>query len=120
MHILVVNIPVEFKEADAKAMFAEFGTVTSAVIGEDKKTGTSAGYAIIEMPVKHEARDAVEALKGREFHGKVLLVKVLKPDDPFHNAMQPKGHGSGGAQFRREGFSRGGGGAIRRGGQRGG
>ena len=119
MQILVVNIPLEFTDADLRSMFEEFGTVNSVMIGTDKKSGASAGYGIVEMPVKHEARDSVDALKGKELQGKQLRLKILKPDDPFHNAMQPSGRGpGGGGQIRREGFNRGAG-VMRRGGQRG-
>jgi len=119
MQILVVNIPPEFTDVELRSMFEEFGTVLSAQIGKDKKTGASEGYGIVEMPVKHEARASVDGLRGKEMQGKPLRVKILKPDDPFHNAMKPAGRGfGGGGQFRGVSNVRGGG-AIRRGSQRG-
>lgn len=119
MHILVTNLPPELTDAELKSMFEEFGTVHSAAIGKDKKTGNSEGYGIVEMPVKHEARDSIEALRGKELNGKRLLVRALKPDDPFHSASRPGGRGSSlKGQFRAEGHNSGGG-ALRRGGQRG-
>jgi RNA recognition motif-containing protein len=118
MHILVVNIPSEYTEAQLKSLFEEFGTVVSAKIGKDKKTGASEGYGILEMPVKHEARAAVDALKGKEMNGKALRVRILKPDDPFHTGGQQSGRAftGGSGQFPRGGMSRS---APRRGGQRG-
>jgi RNA recognition motif-containing protein len=119
MQILVVNIPPEFTDAQLRSMFEEFGTVASAQIGKDKKTGASEGYGIVEMPVKHEARASVDGLKGKEMQGKLLRVKILRPDDPFHNAMKPTGRGfGGGGQIRGDGSQRGMG-VLRRGGQRG-
>ena len=118
MHILIVNIPPEFTDAQLKSRFEESGAGASAKIGKDKKTGASEGYGIVEMPVKHEARASVDGLKGKEMKGKALRVRILKPDDPFHTSGQPMGRGfSGSGQFPRGGMTRGG--ALRRGGQRG-
>jgi RNA recognition motif-containing protein len=92
-------------------MFEEFGTVLSAKVGQDKKTGASEGYGIVEMPVKHEARASVEALRGKDMQGKPLIVRILRPDDQFHNVTTQRGRVyNGGKQFR---------GVQRRGGQRG-
>ena len=119
MQILIINIPPEFTDAQLRSMFEEFGSVLSANIGKDKKTGASEGYGIVEMPVKHEARASVEALRGKEMNGKPLRVKILKPDDPFHSATKPRGQSiGGGGQFRAE-SNKSGRGALRRGGQRG-
>lgn len=119
MQILIVNIPAEFTDAELKSMFEKFGTVTTANIGKEKKTGASEGFGIVEMPVKHEARAAVEALRGKDMQGKPLRVRILKPDDPFHGSMKPGGHTfAGGGQFRTESGTRGSN-ALRRGGQRG-
>jgi RNA recognition motif-containing protein len=119
MQILVINIPPEFTDAELKSMFEEYGAVRSATVAKDKKTGASEGYGIVEMPVKHEARASVDGLKGKELQGKTLRVKILKPDDPFHNAMKPAGRGfGGGGQIRGDGSNRGMG-VLRRGGQRG-
>jgi RNA recognition motif-containing protein len=119
MQIFVGNLPPEFTDAELKSMFEKFGDVRSANIGQDKKTGASAGYGIVEMPVKHEARAAVDGLRGKDIKGNPLRVRIMKPDDPFHNAAKPgKQDSAGGGQFRGD-ISNRGGGAIRRGGQRG-
>ena|ERR1043166_8883116 len=120
MQILITNIPPEFTDAELKTMFEEFGTVNSARVEKDKKTGTPEGYGIVEMAVKHEARAAVEALRAKDMHGKPLRVKILKPEDGFHTGAKPGGRGfsGGGGNFRGDGSYRGSG-ALRRGGQRG-
>lgn len=121
MQIYVGNLPLEFTDAELKAMFAEFGTVASAIIGVNKKTGASEGYGIVEMPVRSEARAAADGLRGKDMQGQPLRVKILKPGDPFHNAAVGRGqnyNAKAGATFRGDGSYRGSG-AIRRGGQRG-
>jgi RNA recognition motif-containing protein len=121
MQIYVGNLPIEFTDAELKSMFTEFGTVTAASIGVNKKTGASEGYGIVEMPVRSEARAAADGLRGKDMQGQPLRVKVLKPGDPFHNAAIGRGQAynvKAGATFRGDGSYRGSG-AIRRGGQRG-
>ena len=119
MHIFVGNLPTEVTDAELRTMFEPFGAVRSATIGLDKKTGISQGYGIVEMPVKSEARAAVEGLRGKDMKGKPLRVRILKPDDPFRTMAKTGGHGpAGGSVFRGDSSYRGSG-AIRRGGQRG-
>jgi RNA recognition motif-containing protein len=119
MQIFVGNLPVTITDDELKAMFEQFGTVATATIGRDKKTGTSEGYGIVEMPVKSEVRAAVDGLRGKDMDGKPLRVRVLKPGDAFHGALRPRGDSLKGSRaFRGDGSYRGSG-AIRRGGQRG-
>ena len=120
MQIFVGNLPLEFTDDELKNLFKEFGTVQAAAIGRDKKTGEPAGYGIVDMPVRSEMRSAVDALRGRKMNGKPLLVRPLKPDDPFHGSVIPvKGQSTkGSGNFRGDSSYRGSG-AIRRGGQRG-
>jgi cold-inducible RNA-binding protein len=121
MQIYVGNLPLTFTDAELKSMFDKFGTVRSALIGVNKKTGESEGYGIVEMPVKSEARAAADELRGKDMEGQPLRVKILKPGDPFHNAAIGRGQTynvKAGATFRGDGSYRGSG-AIRRGGQRG-
>jgi RNA recognition motif-containing protein len=119
MQIYIGNLPSEFTDAELKAMFEAHGTVRAATIGRDKKTGASEGYGFVEMPVKSEARSAIEALRGKDIQGKPLRVKALKPGDEFqqhahtiHGSAKPASTFNAGRQPR-------GTGAIRRGGQRG-
>ncbi len=119
MNIYVGNLPAEVTDEELKNMFLPYGTVRSAAIGIDKKTGVSEGYGFVEMPIRSEARAAVDALRGKELNGKPLRVRILKPDDPFHNAFRAGANASATpAKFRGDVAYRGSG-AIRRSGQRG-
>ncbi len=119
MHIFIGNLPTEVTDSELRTMFEPFGTVRAANIGIDKKTGRSQGYGIVEMPVRSEARAAVEGLRGKDMQGKPLRVRILKPDDPFRMMAKTGGHGPSGAPVFRGDSSYRGSGAIRRGGQRG-
>lgn len=115
MQIYVGNLPDTVTDTELKSMFEPFGAVRSAAIGEGK------GYGLVEMPVKSEGREAIEALRGKEMDGKPLRVRALKPGDDFHNAGHNirSGSSGGGVQFRGNVAPRAGG-ALRRGGKRGG
>ncbi len=126
MHIYVGNLPEELSDEELKGLFEEFGAVSAATIGRDKKTEKSQGYGFVEMRSRSEARTAIEALRGKEIQGKPLRVKALKPDDEFlQHAQNLHAPGRGGFTTgkgtklsRNEGGFRGG--AVpRRGGQRG-
>ncbi len=126
MQIYAGNLPLEFTDDDLRSMFEAFGAVRAATIGRDRKTGASEGYGFVEMPVKSEARAAMEALRGKDMQGKPLHVRALKPDDEFQKhaqdlhraAKQGAGGYKGSKQFRGDTSYRGSG-AIRRGGTRG-
>ncbi len=119
MNIYVGNLPTDVTDEELRKMFEPFGAVRSAAVGLDKKTGVSEGFGFVEMPVKSEARAAVESLRGKELKGKPLRVRILKPDDPFHNAFRAgSGASSSPGKFRGDVAYRGSG-AIRRSGQRG-
>ncbi len=94
-------------------MFAEFGTVQSTNIIEDRETGRSRGFAFVEMSSKEEAQKAIEALNGKEIDGRELTVNEAKP-------REDRGGGGGGGN--RGGGGRGGygGGGGNRGGGGGG
>ncbi|MBI5473095.1 MAG: RNA-binding protein [Ignavibacteriae bacterium] len=120
MQIYVGNLPLEFTDTELKALFEPFGTVRAATIGKDKKTEVSQGYGFVEMPVKAEARKAIDELRGKDMQGKPLRVKAVKPGDAFHDhARTMHGESNPGKQVFSAGRQPRGAGAIRRGGQRG-
>jgi len=124
MQIFVGNLPSDATEGDVRALFEKHGRIQSVVLGTDHATGKPAGYAIVVMPVKSEARTAVEEVKASEYQGRKLAVKILRPGDEFHDHILNMTPGRAGAtpslkRFRGDGSYRGSG-AIRRGGRRGG
>ncbi|MBM2840551.1 MAG: RNA-binding region [Bacteroidetes bacterium] len=78
MQIYVGNLPLSHSDDDLRALFQPHGIIRSAAVGRDKKTGESQGYGFVEMPVKSEARAAIEALRGKELDGKPLRVRALR------------------------------------------
>lgn len=123
MQLYVGNLPLTYTDEELRAMFEAHGKVRNASIGRDKKTGDPQGYGFVEMPVKSEARAAVETLRGKTMDGKPLLVRALKPGDEFHShALSVQSARSGGKVSGKPfqgNLSARAGAAIRRGGKRG-
>ena len=63
MQIYIGNLSPDVTDEALRAMFEKYGKVRRATIGMNKE-GKSEGYGFVEMPVRSEARDAVEALRG--------------------------------------------------------
>ncbi len=74
MNIFVGNLSFKAKEGDLKKAFKGFGSVASVAIAMNKKENKSRGFGFVEMPEQRQAQDAIAALDGQEFMGRVLNV----------------------------------------------
>jgi RNA recognition motif-containing protein len=125
MQIYVGNLPLNSSDEQLRELFEPYGKVKAATVGRDKKSGESLGYGFVEMPVKSEARAAVEALRAKKLQGNPLRARILKPEDEFHQHALALHRGSQpgvktpAKSFRGE-VSHRASGAIRRSGRRGG
>ena len=79
MNIYVSNLDLQTKDDELKALFAQYGQVSSAKVIMDKFTGTSRGFAFVEMDQDAEGAKAIEQLNGKEENGKKLSVSVDRP-----------------------------------------
>lgn len=79
MNIYVGNLPYSVRDQELRETFEAFGTVTAAEVIFDKRTRRSRGYGFVEMANEAEARRAIEALNGRELHGRELRVDASQP-----------------------------------------
>jgi RNA recognition motif-containing protein len=79
MNLFVANISRTVKDDALKALFSEFGEVTSAKIITDKHTAESKGFGFVEMPNEGQALEAINKLTNADFFGKNLVVSKAKP-----------------------------------------
>jgi RNA recognition motif-containing protein len=79
MNLFVANISRTVKDDALKALFAEFGEVTSATIINDKVTGESKGFGFVEMANDSQALDAIKKLTNASFFGRNLVVSKARP-----------------------------------------
>jgi RNA recognition motif-containing protein len=102
--LYVGNLSYQTSSSDLQQLFAQYGTVTSAQVIEDRDTGRSKGFGFVEMGSDQEAQAAMTGLNGQSHGGRPLTVNEAKP-------REDRGGGGGGGGFRggsRGGFSGGG------------
>ena len=71
--LYVGNLPFTANEETVRAMFAEFGTVQSLSLVNDRETGRPRGFGFVEMS-SGDAAKAMQGLNGKDFGGRPLKV----------------------------------------------
>lgn len=79
MNIFVGNLPYGAAEEDLRDYFESYGQVSSVAIIKDRETGRSKGFGFVEMEDRQSALAAIEALNGKDFHGRALTVNEARP-----------------------------------------
>ena len=79
MNLYVGNLSYEMSEENLRNEFAEYGEVKSAKIITDRDTGRSRGFGFVEMNSDGEGKKAMEALNGKDFEGRQLVVNEARP-----------------------------------------
>lgn len=74
MNIFLGNLSFDATEADVKKAFEGFGSVTSVVIIKEKNGVKSRGFGFVEMLDDRQAQEAIAALDGKEFMGRLFNV----------------------------------------------
>jgi len=77
--LYVGNLAYTVSNTDLEQMFAEFGTVQSAQVIQDRETGRSKGFGFVEMDSEAEAQAAIDGLHDQEHGGRRLTVNEAKP-----------------------------------------
>ncbi len=91
--LYVGNLSYQMTSSELQSLFAEYGTVTSAQVIEDRETGRSKGFAFVEMASDQEAQAAINGLNGQQNQGRPLTVNEARPRED-----RPRGGGGGGGR----------------------
>ncbi len=97
--LYVGNLTYDTTETELRDLFSQAGTVSEAMLVNDKMTGRSRGFGFVTMSDADGAREASSRFNGSDFQGRSLIV---------NEAKERESHGSGGG-------GGGGGGGARRG-----
>jgi len=108
--IFVGGLNWDATDDDLRETFGECGSITDAVIVNDRDTGRSRGFGFVTYSSDEEAKAAVEKFDGQDFMGRKLTVNEARQ-------REERGDGGGGGGG---GGGRGGGGGGGRGGGGGG
>lgn len=79
------------------ALFAEYGKVVSARVATDRDTNRSKGFGFVEMENQEDAQKAINALDGKSFEDRIIVVNVARPKEDH---SQNRGGFRGGFQRR--------------------
>ena len=108
--LYVGNLTYSVTSSDLESWFAQYGTVQSAQVIQDRDTGRSKGFGFVEMDTDAEAQAAIQGLNDQEYDGRRLTVNEAKPREPRSGGGGGYGGGGGGG---RGGYGGGGGGGGR-------
>ena len=109
--LYVGNLTYSVTSSDLESWFAQYGTVQSAQVIQDRDTGRSKGFGFVEMDTDAEAQAAIQGLNDQEYDGRRLTVNEAKPREPRSGGGG--GYGGGGGGGGRGGYGGGGGGGGR-------
>src|SRR5947199_9531896 len=112
--LYVGNLSYNVTDADLQQLCAQYGSVQSAQVIQDRETGRSKGFGFVEMGSDAEAQAAIAALNGQDNGGRALTVNEAKPREERPRSGGYGGGGGGG----RGGYGGGGGGRSGGGGGR--
>lgn len=81
MKMHVSNLAYNVTEDELKALFSQFGEVSSLNIVKEKFSGQSRGFGFVEMLNNSEADKAMKALNGTRLKDQLIKLSQAKPPD---------------------------------------
>ena len=82
MNIYCGNIAYTTTEDDLRDLFSQHGEVSAVRVITDRDTGRSKGFGFVEMGDDGEAKQAIEALDGKDFMGRDVRINEARPREP--------------------------------------
>ena len=82
MNIYCGNIAYTTTEDDLRDLFSTHGEVSAVRVITDRDTGRSKGFGFVEMVDDGEAKQAIEALDGKDFMGRDIRINEARPREP--------------------------------------
>ncbi|MEC4813908.1 MAG: RNA-binding protein [Scytonema sp. PMC 1069.18] len=79
MSIYVGNLSYSVTEDDLTKVFSEYGAVKRVQLPMDRESGRPRGFGFVEMESDTEESDAIDALNGAEWMGRVMKVNKARP-----------------------------------------
>ena len=100
MKLFVGNLSFQTSSQQLEELFAQAGTVQSAVLVTDRDTGRSRGFGFVEMSSREEGEAAIRQFNGMEVDGRNLTVNEARPREERGSGggggRGPRGSGGGG------------------------
>ena len=96
MNIYCGNIAYTTTEDDLRDLFAQYGEVSAVRVITDRDTGRSKGFGFVEMVDDGQAKEAIEALDGKDFMGRDVRINEARPREPsclLYTSPSPRDRG---------------------------
>jgi RNA recognition motif-containing protein len=78
--LYIGNLPHQTVEGELQSWMEQHGfKVETVQIIRDLDTGTSRGFAFVELPEVLHAREAIDALDGQQMEGQTLRISEARP-----------------------------------------
>lgn len=97
MKLYVGNLSYNTTEDELRTLFAQAGTVSSVDLIKDRDTGSSKGFAFVEMSTQNEGENAIRMFNGYSLDNRELRVNLAKP-------REDRGQGGFGGSRRSGGY----------------
>ncbi len=103
--LYVGNLSYATTEDDLRTLFAQAGNVTSVAVIKDRDTGSSKGFAFIEMSTLAEAQNAIKMFHNYQLGERPLIVNMARPREERSSGGYGS-YNSGGGNRKRGGSRR--------------
>ena len=74
----VSNLSFHTADDDLRALFEQYGKVSSTKVITDRATGESRGFGFVEMGSDEEANKAMKGLNNQQVEGRAMAVSVAR------------------------------------------
>ena len=102
--LYVGNLSYSTSEDELRTLFAQAGNVVSVAVIKDRDTGSSKGFAFVEMTTQAEAQTAISLFHNYQLGERPLTVNMARPREERSGSRD--GGNRGGGSNRQRGGSR--------------
>ncbi|MDF1755053.1 MAG: hypothetical protein P1U89_19850 [Verrucomicrobiales bacterium] len=88
MKLFIGNLSFDATEPELREILEPFGPILEFVRPLDRETGRVRGFAFITLADRDKGTEAIEALNGKEIHGRQLNVNEAE-DRSHHRSSAP-------------------------------
>lgn len=99
--LYIGNLNFDTTDEELEAAFSEFGELVSAMVVKDRVSGRSRGFGFVEFTDDESAKNAKEAMNGKEISGRPLRVDEAREQRQSRRSDDGGGGGGGGYNRRR-------------------
>ena len=85
-NLFVGSLPFSVTDDELGQLFTGVGQVQSVNVIKDRYTGSSRGFAFVEMVTEEDAKKAIEKLNGHDLQGRNIVVKEALPKPTYSNS----------------------------------